>query len=154
MKKRKKPHKNCRRNQSLLFRTRHHLGRQGVALAGTRQLRSQGLVPVHAHRTKGVTGSERQEGSNGVGSGIRVGGENWDGAGTGKGVEANEGAQDGNGDGSGAAAEAGTGRERGRGRAWRALDEHRMGTGTRAGMETRAVVEMGIGTRMGTGTRI
>ena len=30
-------------------------------LADTRQLRSQGLVPVHAHRTEGVTGSGRSE---------------------------------------------------------------------------------------------
>ena len=35
-KRRKKPYENCRRDQELLFRTRHHLGRQGVALAGTR----------------------------------------------------------------------------------------------------------------------
>ena len=41
VKKRKKPRKNCRRDQVLLFRTSHHLGKQGVALAGTRQLRSQ-----------------------------------------------------------------------------------------------------------------
>ena len=61
MKKRKKPHKNCRRDQAVLFRTHHHLDRQGIALAGTRQLRSQGLVPVHVHRTGGITGSKRQE---------------------------------------------------------------------------------------------
>ena len=60
VKKRNKPHKNCRRDQALLFRTRHHLGRQGVVVAGTRQLRSQGLVPVHAHRTEGVTMSTGQ----------------------------------------------------------------------------------------------
>ena len=59
VKKRKKPHKNCRHDQALLFRTRHHLGREGVAFADTQQLRSQGLVPVHAHRTEGVTGSKR-----------------------------------------------------------------------------------------------
>ena len=50
-KKRKKPHKKCRRAQALSFRTCHHLCRQGVALAGTQQLRLQGPVPVHAHRT-------------------------------------------------------------------------------------------------------
>ena len=72
MNKRKKPHKNCRRDEALLFRTRHHLGRQVIALAGTRQLRSQGLVPVHTHRTEGVTGSERQEGSNGSGAGTKT----------------------------------------------------------------------------------
>ena len=56
-KKRKKPHKNCRDDQTLLFCTCHRLCRQGVARMGTRQLRSQGLVPVHAHRTEGVIGS-------------------------------------------------------------------------------------------------
>ena len=38
-KKRKKPHKSCRRDQALSFRMCHHLYRQGVALAETRQLR-------------------------------------------------------------------------------------------------------------------
>ena len=135
-----------------------HLGRQGVALARTRQLRSQGLVPVHAHRTEGVTGSEGREGSNWDGSEIGFGAGNGDGNGvgggnrdgdevgteTGKGVEANEGAQDGDGDGE---------RGRGRGRGWRSMDEHSMGTetGTRTG--TRAVTELGTGTgaRQGSG---
>ena len=44
--------------QALSFRTRHHLCRQRVALASTRQLRAQGPVPVHAHRTEGITESE------------------------------------------------------------------------------------------------
>ena len=44
--------------QALSFRTRHHLCRQGVTLASTRQLRSQGPVSVQAYRTEGVTGSE------------------------------------------------------------------------------------------------
>ena len=99
--------------QALSFRTRHHLCRQGVALASTRRPHSQGPASVQAHRTGGVTGSEGQEGANGVGGGIGVGGGNGDGngdmdgqgdgdgAGAGTGVEANEGAQDGNGDGSG-----------------------------------------------------
>ena len=99
--------------QALSFRTRHHLCRQGVALASTRRPLSQGPASVQAHRTGGVTGSEGQEGANGVGGGIGVGGGNGDGngdvdgqgdgdgAGAGTGVEANEGAQDGNGDGSG-----------------------------------------------------
>ena len=70
---------------------------------------------VHAHRTEGIPVSERQEGSNGVGSrigdggrigdGDGVGGGNGDGdgteTGTGKGMEANEGAQDRNGSGDG-----------------------------------------------------
>ena len=90
-------------------------------------------VPVQAHRTEGVTGSVGQEGANGVGGGIRVGGGNGDdhevgggngdvnghgdgdgaGAGTETGVEVNQGAQDGNGDGSGdgAGTETGTGVE-------------------------------------------
>ena len=88
--------------QALSFRTCHHLCRQGVALAGTRQLRLQGPVSVHAHRTERVIGSEGREGANGVRGGIRVGGGNGggtgdvsvdgdgDGAGTRTGVEANE----------------------------------------------------------------
>ena len=113
--------------QALSFRTRHHLGRQGVALASTRHLRSQGPVSVHAHCTEGVTGSERWEGANGVGGGIRVGGGNGDGNGDGNGggnvnvdgdgdgagtrtwVGVNEETQDGNGDGSGEGAGTGTG---------------------------------------------
>ena len=99
--------------QALSFRTRHHLCRQGVALASTRRPHSQGPASVQAHRTGGVTGSEGQEGANGVGGGMGVGGGNGDGngdvdghgdgdgAGVGTGVEVNEGAQDGNGDGSG-----------------------------------------------------
>ena len=96
--------------QALSFRTRHHLCRQGVALASTRQPHSQGPASVQAHRTGGVTGSEGQEGANGVGGGIGVGGGNGDGngdvnghgdgdgAGTGAGVEMNKGARDGNGE--------------------------------------------------------
>ena len=107
--------------QALSFRTRHHLCRQGVALASTRQHHSQGPSSVQAHRTGGVTESEGQEGANGVGGEIGVGGGNGDGngdvnghgdgdgAGTGTGVEANEGAQDANGDGSGDGAGTGTG---------------------------------------------
>ena len=115
--------------QALSFRTRHHICRQGVALASTRQLRSQGPMFVQAHRTERVTGSEGQEGANGVGGGIGVGGGNGDGngvgggngdvnghgdgdgagGGTGTGVEVNEGAQNRNGDGSGDGAVTGTG---------------------------------------------
>ena len=119
--KRKIPHKNCRHDQALLFRTRNYLCRQGLALAGTRQLRPQGLVPVHAHRTEGVTASEGREGAHGVGRGTGVEGGNGDGNGVGCGngdgdgtetgteVKANEGAQDGNEDGSGDGAGTGTG---------------------------------------------
>ena len=107
--------------QALSFRTRHHLCRLGVALVSTRQPHAQGPASVQAHRTGGVTGSEGQEGANGVGGGIGVGDGNGDGtgdvkghgdgdgAGTGTGVEANEGAQDGNGDGSGDRTKTGTG---------------------------------------------
>ena len=100
--------------QALSFRTRHHLCRQGVALASTRRPHSQGPASVQAHRTGGVAGSEGQEGANGVGGGSGVGGGNGDGngdvdgqgdgdgAGAGTGGEANEGAQDdGSGDGAG-----------------------------------------------------
>ena len=109
--------------QALSFRTRHHLYRQGVALASTRQPRSQGPSSVQAHRTGGATGPEGQGGANGVEGGIGVGGENGDangdvndhgdgdGAETGPGVKLNEGAQDGNGDGSGDGAGTGTGVE-------------------------------------------
>ena len=125
--------------QALSFRTRHHLCRQGVALASTRQLHSQGPASIQAHRTGGVTRSEGQEGANGVGGGIGVGGGNGDGngnvdghgdgdgSGTGTGVEVNEGAQDENGDGSGDGAGTGTGMR------WGPVDEHRMGTGTGRG---------------------
>ena len=93
--------------QALSFRTRHHLCRQRVALASTRQLRSQGPVSVQAHRTGGVTRSEGQEGANGVGGGIGVGGGNGDGSGVGGGnADVN-----GHGDGDGAGAGVGTGVE-------------------------------------------
>ena len=107
--------------QALSFRTRHHLCRQGVALASTRRPHSQGPASVQAHRTGGVTGSEGQEGADGVGGGTGVGGGNGDGngdvnghgdgdgAGAGTGVELDEGAQDGNGDGSEDGAGTGTG---------------------------------------------
>ena len=39
--------------QALSFRTRHHLCRQGVALASTRRPHSQGPASVQAHRTGG-----------------------------------------------------------------------------------------------------
>ena len=39
--------------QALSFRTRHHLCRQGVVLASTRQPHSQGPASVQAHRTGG-----------------------------------------------------------------------------------------------------
>ena len=113
--------------QALSLRACPHLCRQGVALASSRQLRSQGPVSVHAHRIEGVTGSEGREGANGVGGRIGVGGGDGDGNGVGGGdgdvngygdgdgaeagtrVEANEGAQGGNGNGSGDGAGTGTG---------------------------------------------
>ena len=74
-----KPHKNCRRDQALLFRMRHHLCKQRVALEGTRQLYLQGRLPVHSHRTERMARSKGQEDANGVGGGN----EDWDGVGTG-----------------------------------------------------------------------
>ena len=65
--------------QALSFRTRHHLCRQGVALASTRRPHWQGPASVQAHGTGGITGSEGQEGANG--GGIEVGGGNGDGNG-------------------------------------------------------------------------
>ena len=101
--------------QALPFRTRHHLCRQGVALAGTRQPHSQGPASVQAHRTGGgVTGSEGQEGANGVGGGNGDGdgdvNGHGDGPGTGTGVEVDEGAQDGDGSGAGTGTRIGSGR--------------------------------------------
>ena len=84
--------------QARSFRTRHHPCRQGVALAGTRKLRSQGPMSVHTHCTEGVTGSEGREGTKGVG--VEGGNGNGGGGGTG----------DVNGDGD--RAETGTERER------------------------------------------
>ena len=101
---------------------RKHTTHTHTHFASTRQPHSQGPASVQAHRTGGVTGSEGQEGANGVGGGIGVGRGNGDGngdvnghgdgdgAGTGTGVEVNEGAQeDGNRDGSGDGAGTGTG---------------------------------------------
>ena len=133
--------------QALSFRTRHHLCRQGVALASTRWPNSQGPASVQAHRTGGATGSEGQEGAKGGGGGIVVGCGNGDGNGD----------VDGQGDGDGAGAGTGGGNERRsagreRGRGWGPVDEHRMGTGTGTGTEARTVAEMGTGTTI-TGTR-
>ena len=163
--------------QALSFRTRHHLCRQGVALASTRQLRFQSPASVHAHRTKGIIESEEREEANVVGGGIGVGGGNGDGnrvrggnedlnggedgtgegMGTATGVEVNERAKDGNGDGNrdGTGTGTGTGREREQEHGWRIGDDHRMGTGTRAGNEIRAVSKMRTEARVGTvtGTR-
>ena len=95
--------------QALSFRTRHHLYRQGVALASTRQVRSQGPVTVQAHRTEGVTGSEGQEGANGSGARLESGAE----TGTGTGVETRRRTSDGNGDGNGDGSEASSGNRNG-----------------------------------------
>ena len=89
--------------QAILFRTRHHLFREGVALASTRQLRSQGPVSGQAHRTEEITLSGGQEGGNGVGDGVGVEGGNGDGNRVGGGI------RDGDGDGDGAGVGTGTG---------------------------------------------
>ena len=111
---------------------------RGGRLRAPGQLYPQGLVPVHAHRTEGVTGSEGREGVNGVGSGIGVGVGTEMGTGTGmererereRGWRRTKDCRVGTGTG------AGTRRERGRG--WRPVDEHTMGTRTAAETETRA----------------
>ena len=102
--------------QALSFRTCHHLCRQGVALANTRQLRSQGPVSIHAHRTEGVTGSGGREETNGVGDRTGVGGGNGDGNGVGGGNRDVNGYGDGD----------GTGARTG----WRRTKKRKMGTGT------------------------
>ena len=84
--------------------------------AGTRQLRLEGPVSVHAHRTEGVTGSKGREGVNGV----EVGSESGAGTETGTGAGA----------GTGTGTLIGTGSERERERWWRRPKEHKMGMGT------------------------
>ena len=56
-----------------------------MALSGTRPLRSQDAVSVHAHCTEEVTGSEGRERANGVGGVIGLGSGNEDGNGVGEG---------------------------------------------------------------------
>ena len=56
-----------------------------MALAGARQLCSQGPVSAHAHCAQAVTGYEGREGANGIGGGIGVAGGNGDGNGVGGG---------------------------------------------------------------------
>ena len=109
------------------FHTRHYLCRQGVALAVTRQLRSQGSVSVHAHCTEGVTGSEGRARANGVGAGIGVGVGNGDGNGVGVGNRDVNGDRDGT--------------EQEQEREWRRTKECKMGTGT--GVETRRRTQYG-----------
>ena len=121
--------------QALSFRTRHHLCRQGVAHASTRQPHSQGPASVQAHRTGGVTGFEGQKGANGVGGGLE----------SGVGTET--------------VTVMGTGTERERERGWKGTMERRTGTGRgpvdkhRIGTGTGTVMEMGTGSTV-TGTRI
>ena len=112
--------------QALSFRTRHHLCRQGVALASTRQLCWHGPVSVQAHRTGGETGSEGQKGANGVGGGIGVRG----GKGDGNGVGSGNGDANGHGDGDGAGAEVGVNEGAHNG------NRNRSGDGTGTGVET------------------
>ena len=51
------------------FRTRHNLCRQGVALAGTQNLRWQGPVSMHAHCTEGEPGFRDVKEQTGTGTG-------------------------------------------------------------------------------------
>ena len=103
-----------------MFYSRHsHSARVTISADRGWRLRApDGLIrkarrPYKRIVPRGVTGSEGQEGANGVGGGIGVGGGNGDGngdvdghgdgdgAGAGTGVEVNEEAQDRNGDGAG-----------------------------------------------------
>ena len=77
--------------QVLSFCMRRHLCRQRVALAGTRQLCSQGPVSVRAHRTEGITASNGREGANGSVAGSEPG------AGSETGTETGTGAREGTG---------------------------------------------------------
>ena len=117
--------------------------RQGVALVGTRQLRSQDPVSAHAHCTEGVTRFEGEEANgdgNGGGNGSGVGGGNGEGNGGGEG------------------AETGTGEGRGNegrrewGRGWKREDERQKGTWTGEGTETRAIAGTGTGAGTGAGS--
>ena len=71
---------NLKNTRTRTFCTRRHLCRQGVVLAGTQQLRSQGTVPVHALCTEGVSRPEERERANGDGNGVGSG--NRSGSGT------------------------------------------------------------------------
>ena len=127
---------------------------------GGRQLLSQGLVSVHAHRTEGVTRSKEREGAKGLGAGSELGTRTemgtGSGAGTGTGMERERERERGwrqtKTHKMGTRMGSGAGRERGRDQGWRPVGEHRMGTGTGSRTEAKAVAEMGTGTRMGTGT--
>ena len=79
--KRMKPHKTCRRDQSYSFRTRHHLCRSGVALAGTRKLRSQARGLYTHIKPRGQPGTRRT----GSGAGFKAGTETQTGTGSGAG---------------------------------------------------------------------
>ena len=59
--------------KALSFRTRHHLCRQRVALASTRQPHSQGPAFLQAHRTGGVTGPRDRKERTGSGAGLESG---------------------------------------------------------------------------------
>ena len=123
-----------------------------MAIAGT-HLRSQAPVSVHTHCTEEVTGFEEGKGGNGVGSGSADVNNDGDGDGTRTrtGVEANKQTQGRRGTGAGTGA--GTGREWVGELGWRLVDEYKMGTGTGAEKETKAISEMATGkTRMGTRT--
>ena len=63
VKKRKKPHKNCRRGQARLFRKRHHLCAQGVGLeAPDNFVRKAGAYTRASYRgDDGVRGTGRGE---------------------------------------------------------------------------------------------
>ena len=122
--------------QALSLRTRRHICRRGVALAGTQQLRSQDPMSVHAPCTEGVTRSEGDEGANGDGK-VR--------AGTGTGSRAGTGMETITVIGMGTGAATGTGREREWG--WRRENERKTGTGTGAKTKRIVVAETGAKTK-------
>ena len=73
--------------QAFIFRTRYHpFCKQEVALAVTRQVRSQALVSVHMYCTEGITGCKGQGGVNETRGEIGVGGGRGAGIGTGSGA--------------------------------------------------------------------
>ena len=102
-------------------------------IAGTRQLRSQDPVSVHAHSTEGVTESEGREGANGGGIGDGNGVGNGSGNGNGDGGERTN------------AAKWGRGREQGRG--WRPSEyEHKIERGLERGWPSHHAEDQSPGT--------
>ena len=111
---------------------------------GTRQLRSQGPLPVHAHRTEGATRSEGRKRANGGGIGVRggIGDGNGGGNGDGNGGGNVNGDRDGAGTGTGVETR---GRTRGNGNGDERGDGDESSSGYGNGDEDRNGNEDGIG---------